>query len=133
MNVKAVILAVNEQAMIHFPTREFDWEAPGPSISEALDQTFREFNAVTELDNHAGRKCRSMSVGDLIIAGGKTFVVEPIGFSEMSEEAVAEWVTFPYRRRLMGRSDDWLPDHDVRRTYVATIQPLRAGFARRSS
>jgi hypothetical protein len=103
MKVKAVILGVDEAGVVRFPTNEFEWAAPGPTLGEALDQTFREFNAVTELDNHAGRKCRSMSVGDMIVVGTRAFVVENMGFSEASLEEAVEWSRLPYRRRLMGR------------------------------
>jgi hypothetical protein len=61
-------------------SRSWTWQAPGPTVIDALHQTWREFNAVEEHDPHVARKARSMCVGDLIAIQGQTFVVAGVDF-----------------------------------------------------
>lgn len=104
VKVKVIFPPINEPgaSAANQQERVFDWTAPGPSVPEALEQAFREFNVVAEGDPHIARQCRSMSVGDLARAGGKVFVVDMVGFSEVDEEFAKEWVKRPYRERIFG-------------------------------
>jgi hypothetical protein len=71
--------------------KEFVVEVESPDVEGALEETFRKMNVVdgTELPVELG--CRSMSCGDLIMARGRWFVCEPMGWRE-----VPAFFAYPY-------------------------------------
>lgn len=83
-------------------TREFDWEAPAEKVDAALEEAFREFNVVEEGDPHIDRECRSMSVGDVIQAEGKTYICATAGWKEIPAERIEslKGMTFSERHRV---------------------------------
>jgi hypothetical protein len=85
--------------------KEFIWDAPSDNDVEALEQTFREFNVVEEGNNHIGRRCRSMSTGDMAVCidslGERIYIVEPIGWRLVDSETAKRWMGTPYRDRCL--------------------------------
>lgn len=94
---------------------EFEWDALGPTTEEALEQVFREFNVVLEGDPHVARKCRSLSVGDVVEIGGLLWECCPAGWAPISV-GTFEWIkgmTFAERSlNLMKQTYKDGPKHD---------------------
>lgn len=65
-------------------TQIFEWDAPGPTAKEALEQAFEEFNI------GADRQCRSMSVGDVVKIDAKYFYCDSAGWKEIGEAQLHE-------------------------------------------
>jgi hypothetical protein len=83
-------------------SRSWTWQAPGPTVSDALKQTWREFNVVEEGDPHVDREARNMCVGDLIVIQGQTFVVAGLGFLALTPEEARRWQQNDFKTRLLG-------------------------------
>ena len=86
--------------------REFMYQSPANKVESALGLAWREFNTVNEDDPHVARKCRSMSIGDVAVAydvlGERWFIVDTIGFKEVSADKAGEWMKLSIRDRFMG-------------------------------
>jgi len=96
MNMRVLILPFG----IGCETKEFNWEAPSNIVAEALEQTFREFNVVEEGDSHIARECRSLSVGDVVVAEGKTYLCAQIGWTEIPTEKIDALKKMDFARRM---------------------------------
>jgi hypothetical protein len=86
-------------------SRSWTWQVPGPTVIDALNQTWREFNVVEEDDPHVAREARSMCVGDLIVIQGQTFVVAGVDFLALAPEEARRWRKNDFRARLLGSLD----------------------------
>jgi hypothetical protein len=86
-------------------SRSWTWQAPGPSVIDALNQTWRAFNVVEEDDPHVAREARNMCAGDLIVIQGQTFVVAGIGFVALTREEAHRWQQNDFKARLLGVLD----------------------------
>jgi hypothetical protein len=86
-------------------SRSWMWQAPGPTVIDALNQTWREFNVVEEDDPHAAREARNMCVGDLIVIQGQTFVVAGVAFLALTPEEARRWRQNDFRACLLGSLD----------------------------
>ena len=86
-------------------SRSWTWQAPGPTVIDALNQTWREFNVVEEEDPHVAREARNMCVGDLIVIQGQTFLVAGIGFLALTLEEARRWQQNDLKARLLGVLD----------------------------
>lgn len=81
--------------------REFEWDAPTTSIDEALGLVFREFNVVNEGDPHIARRCRSMSVGDVVKVQDRYFVCSHVGWKEVADIDVERYKKMDFKDRDM--------------------------------
>jgi hypothetical protein len=86
-------------------SRSWTWQAPGPTVIDALNQTWQEFNTVEEDDPHVAREARSMCVRDLIVIGGQTFLVAGIGFVALTCEEARRWQQNDVKAHLWGVRD----------------------------
>src|SRR5882724_7689495 len=83
-------------------SRSWTWQAAGPTVIDALNQTWQEFNVVEEDDAHVAREARNMCVGDLIVIKGQTFLVSGIGFVALTLEEACRWQQNDFNARLLG-------------------------------
>jgi hypothetical protein len=96
--------------------RTWTWEAPGPGVTDALHQTWREFNVLEDGDRHIERQARSMMIGDLIeVEEGNAFqlyVVDIMGFTPLPYEDLPAWKRLNSQQRTIGlknaREAGWL-------------------------
>lgn len=108
MKIKVIFPPRNQPGTedIEDKRREFSWNAPSEDVDAALEQAYREFNVIGENDPHIRRKCRSMSTGDVaVVRDGdekRWFIVDMVGFKEVTEAEADEWMKLPIRDRLMG-------------------------------
>ena len=86
-------------------SRSWTWQAPGPTVIDALNQTWREFNVVEEDDPQVAREARNICVGDLIVIQGQTFLVAGIGFLALTLEEARRWQQNDFKARLLGVHD----------------------------
>jgi hypothetical protein len=86
-------------------SRSWTWQAPGPTVIDALNQMWREFNVVEEGDPHVAREARNMCVGDLIVIQGQTFLVACIGFVALTREKARRCQQNDFKARLLGVLD----------------------------
>lgn len=86
-------------------SRSWTWQAPGPTVIDALNQTWREFNVVEEGDPLIAREERNMCVGHLIVIRGQTFLVAGIGFMALTREEARCWQQNDLKARLLGVLD----------------------------
>jgi hypothetical protein len=91
VTVHILSFSVGDQA------REFEWDAPGPEVKDALEQAFREFE---EGAAHVERKCRSMSVGDVVRADGKYYACAAVGWTEIDEGEFLDLASMSFAQRL---------------------------------
>ena len=81
------------------------------SYENALEEAWRLANFVMDTDlpvfqgyakANGVEMVRSAMVGDVFVAAGRYWVCDNVGFSEMTPEDIAKWVSLPSTNRLLG-------------------------------